>query len=170
MTPEDHDIIDKKHAQKHFNSCPTSMVEMLLKLKRAVPDTYSELQDDDPTGKEGVGHLVNAKLAGNWTARRIPAGDWEFPLVDIKAKLAAGEPVGIVENPENAYAHGWIVTAVKTNAAGEEEVHLKSKYSEDGSGSGKKSVPMVVKAAELSKHRWSDPLYLEQISKAAGAP
>jgi len=146
------------------------MVEMLLKLKRAVPDTYSELQDDDPTGKEGVGHLVNAKLAGNWTARRIPAGDWEFPLVDIKAKLAAGEPVGIVENPENAYAHGWIVTAVKTNAAGEEEVHLKSKYSEDGSGSGKKSVPMVVKAAELSKHRWSDPLYLEQISKAAGAP
>lgn len=95
MTPEDHDIIDKKHAQKHFNSCPTSMVEMLLKLKRAVPDTYSELQDDDPTGKEGVGHLVNAKLAGNWTARRIPAGDWEFPLVDIKAKLAAGDRLAL---------------------------------------------------------------------------
>jgi hypothetical protein len=169
MNPEDHDIIDNKHAQMHLNSCPTSMVEMLLKLKRVVPDAYSELQDDDPTGQKGVGHLVNAKLQGNWIVRRILAGDWEFPLADIKAKLAAGEPVGIVENPANAHAHGWIVTAVKTNAAGEEEVHLKSKYSEDGSGSGKKSVTMVVRAAELSKHRWSDPLYLEQIPKAAGA-
>jgi hypothetical protein len=49
MTLEDHEIIDNKHAQKHFNSCPTSMVEMLLKLKRAVPEPTLPPQAATPT-------------------------------------------------------------------------------------------------------------------------
>lgn len=107
MTPDQRDIVDTKHAQKYLSSCPASLCEMLLKFEGAIPLDSSQFQDADPSGSEGVSKFLNMKLADEYTLRRIAqAKPWEFPMADIKAKLAAKIPVGVYLNPAAAPAHG----------------------------------------------------------------
>ncbi|MFZ5497259.1 MAG: hypothetical protein ACOZE5_18205 [Verrucomicrobiota bacterium] len=155
--------IDTAHIQKYPDSCPGSTIEMLLKLNgAAMPDLY-RYQNEDPGGALGVGKYVDQSLEGGWRLRRIvPPADWAFPLNEIKAKVAADEVVAVFENPKVGKAHGWLVDEIRMEAAGEKEVVLRSKYSEDGSGSGKVTALKTSKVADLCNHRWSDPIFLEK--------
>src|SRR5471030_290239 len=110
MTPAQRELIDHQHAQKHLNSSPASLCEMLLKLAGAIPVDCSEYQDADPDGKGGVGKLVGKKLPQGYAFKKIPQQHpWEFPAAAIKAKLAANIPVGVYLNPDHQRAHGWLV-------------------------------------------------------------
>ncbi len=163
MTPGQRKQIDDEHRQKYLDSCPGSTIEMLLKLNRAVPPDFYQYQDADPNGLIGVGNYVDQKLEGDWRLRRIPqAAAWAFPLPETKAKLAAGQVVAIFDNPAGRRAHGWLVDEIRPGPAGEDEVVLRSKYSEDGSGKGKSTAVDCIKISDLSKHRWSDPIFLEK--------
>lgn len=154
--------VEDDHRQKYLDSCPGSAIEMLLKLNGAAPSDLYQYQDADPNGVVGVGKYVDQQLEGGWRLKRMPQpGDWAFPLNEIKAKLAAGEVIAIFDNPAGGRAHGWLVDEVRQDAAGEEVV-LRSKYSEDGSGSGKLTAVDCVKVSDLANRRWSDPIFLER--------
>lgn len=135
---------------------------MLLKLEGAIPLDSSQFQDADPHGRDGVSKFLNLKLSDVHTLSRITQGKpWEFPMAEVKAKLAANIQVGVYLNPANSPAHGWLVDEIRTNAEGAEEIVLVSKYSENGQGSGKITAVKIVLASDRTL-RWSDPIYADK--------
>ncbi len=169
MNPKQRHLIENEHAQKYLNSCPASLCEMLLKLADAIPSNCFDFQSADQNGVDGVSKFVGKKLPGDLTMKRlVPSKDWELPIAGIKAKLAAGVPVGVYLNPGNKPAHGWLVDEIRQNAAGDDEIVLISKPSELGNGEGKQTITMTVTAAAASNMKWSDPVFLESIAPSNG--
>lgn len=165
MSPKQHDLVNKKHAQKYLNSCPASLCEMLLKLADAIPPDCFDFQNADKDGVDGVSKFVGKKLPGDFTMKTIAQNKaWELPVAEVKAKLKAGVPVGVYLNPTNTPAHGWLVDSIQPNAAGEDEIRLVSKASELGNGEGNQTVTMTVTAAAAANMKWSDPVYLEKLA------
>lgn len=149
-------------------SCPASLCELLLKLEGALPKDSTLLQDADPSGGAGFSNFLGKPLAGGYTMRRLAQTvPWEFPLVSIRATLAANVPLGIFLNTPGR-VHGWIVDAIRVNAAGEEEIHLVSKYSEDGNGSGRLTATDTIKVKDAGNHKWSDAVFLEKLPTILG--
>lgn len=149
-------------------SCPASLCEMLLKFEGALPKDSTVLQDADPGGGGGFSNFLGKPLAGGHTLRRIAQlNAWEFPLATIRQKLAANVPVGIFLNIPGR-VHGWLIDGIRANAGREEEIHLVSKYSEDGSGCGRKTVTETIKLKDATNHRWSDAVFLEKLPVVLG--
>jgi len=170
MMPAHRNLVDTKHAQKYRMSCPASLCEMLLKFEGAIPDDTTTYQDADPTGGNGFSKFVDKRLPKNLTMRRIKqAKDWEFPEKEVRAKLAAGTSVGVFLNIPGE-VHGWIVDKIAPNGAGEDEIHLVSKYSEDGKGLGKQTAMKMVKLADAPNLKWSDAVYLESLPAPPKGP
>lgn len=163
MTPAQRELVDKDQYQKYLSSCPASLCEMLLKFEGAIPKDSVQLQDADPGGQDGFKNFVDQLLPNNFTMRKLPQSTaWEFPLADVRAKLAMGVPIGIFLNIPGQ-VHGWLIDKIAANAAGEEELHLLSKPSESGKGEGKLTVSKTITLVDVPKYKWSDAVFIEKL-------
>lgn len=125
-------IIDA-HYQKYHDSCSPSLIEMLLKLHGRVPLDYYDLQDQYQNQNVGLIHFRDQKIRGLHIHCHDESKGQSF-LDHLQELWKEGQIVALYCCDKNDFLlrHGWLVSDVR-----EGQIHLLSKYSEEGNGEGK---------------------------------
>jgi hypothetical protein len=115
-------------------SCSPSLIEIMLKYYKLVPDGYYALQDKFQNQNVGLTYFAGQVIEGLKIERHVPSAGQSF--VDrLIAEWPTGRIIGlycVTPNDPNRNCHGWIVSEVLGDS-----VFLLSKYSEEGNGEGK---------------------------------
>lgn len=126
-------LIVDNHEQRYKDSCSPSLIEILLKVHRLVEPGYYELQDLYKNNNVGLTHFRNQKIEGLHVHCHDESKGQSF-RDRLQELLKAGQTVALYcENKgDPSKCHGWLVNGVQG-----QEIHLLSKYSEEGNGEGK---------------------------------
>jgi len=124
-------LLLRHHCQKFRDSCSPSLIEIMLKYYKLVPNEYYELQNKYKNENVGLIHFAGQTIEGLRIERHIPGPGQSF-VERVCEEWPKGNLIGLYcVIPEINKCHGWIVSGISG-----ERIFLLSKYSEDGKGSG----------------------------------
>jgi hypothetical protein len=127
-------VVDQHH-QKYLASCSPSLIEMILKAYEKVPMGFYDLQHKYRDENVGLTHFRDQDIEGLHFQIHDQSTGQSF-LDRLQEELKSGRIVGLYcLNRDGSSCHGWIVDDVR-----EGQVHLLSKYSEEGNGEGRQTV------------------------------
>ncbi len=122
-----------RHRQKYAQSCSPSLIEIMLKHYKLVPDDYYELQDKYKNKNVGLIHFAGQEIEGLKIESHDPTNGQSFNerLLEEwgKNRLIGLYCVTPQSNPPSC--HGWIVSTIEGD-----NIFLLSKYSEQGNDEG----------------------------------
>jgi hypothetical protein len=152
--PEAIKIVDAHH-QKYEKSCSPSIIELLLKLEGKVQSDYyaqQHIYKDRNVGLDFAREKTIEKVTFHQHSIKT-----DGPFIDrIKNELKVGRFVGIYAlNPNSTTDyHGWIVVGIQND-----EIILRSKFSELGNGEGHKTAEHSLRILEAVPPKMTDCIF-----------
>lgn len=128
-------LLLRDHRQLYPKSCSPSLVEIMLKYHRLVPQDFYELQEKYQNENVGLIYFAGQTLHGLRIERHDPSKGQSF-VGFIRNEFPKGRLIGLYcVTPGQNSCHGWIVAEVLGD-----RIFLLSKCSELGNGEGKETV------------------------------
>lgn len=111
VDPQFIEKVVEKHQQLYSDSCPASLIEMILKIEKLADDNYFEEQERDKNNPVGLSNLDGKKIHGLRFKRLLTTDEGPTLKEKIDAELGANRVVGIfVPGPNQQNAHGWVLS------------------------------------------------------------